>query len=98
MSRSFPIGPPFDSFTILLSSPASSFEHAIGTNVMATTREAARAKHTTSERSWNNCPIDPLTNIRGMKTATVVRVEAATDMPTSFVPLSAASIAGTPSE
>lgn len=51
-------------------------------------------KHTVSERSLNIWPIVPETNISGINTATVVRVEAITERPTSDAPISAASFAG----
>ena len=69
----------------------------MGTMVNATNSEAKSEMITETDRLWAMRPAMPVANIMGKKTATVVRVEAAMAMPTSEVPLRAASVGLSPS-
>jgi hypothetical protein len=61
-------------------------EASIGIRNSATASEASRLNTTVSPRSPNICPAMPSTNTIGKNTATVVRVDDTTALPTSEVP------------
>jgi len=69
----------------------------MGIRVTATTREASRLRVTVMAMSPKSAPAIPSTKMMGRKTATVVRVEAATAPPTSVVPVMAAAVRPRPS-
>ncbi len=68
-----------------------------GTNVMLLKRLIMSAQEMVIDRSLKTCPVIPFTKSMGMKTATVVRVDAAMAMPTWLPPRSAPSFTPAPS-
>ena len=66
--------------------PANMREASSGTRVIETTSEEIKLKLTVRERSVKIWAAKPSMKITGIKTATVVRVDAGTAAPTSRVP------------
>jgi len=77
-------------------SALSQREQSMGTKVSAAATEMIMMMLTIHPSCWNMIPAMPLIIVRGRNTQSIVSVDAITEMPTSEVPCTAASLGFSP--